>query len=348
MRKLFCLIVGIVLILSMFTLSGCLKGKNKYTDYSFDYFDTVTNIIGYESDQAVFKENCVKIKEKLYEYHKLYTIYSRYDGINNITSINENAGKTALVVDEKIIDMLTFSKQMYELTSGNVNVAMGSVLSIWHDYREKGINHPEKAELPSLKDLKKANKFTDIDKLVIDKENNTVFLKNSEMSLDVGAVAKGYATEQTAIWMEENGITGYLLNVGGNIRIVGKREDGEKWKLGIENPDGGEENPYIEYLELENMSLVTSGSYQRFYTVDGNNYHHIIDPETLMPSDKFKLVSVLCESSAMADSLSTALFSMDYESGLKLISSLENTHAFWVTVDGEKLYSEGFKKYCNK
>ena len=164
--------------------------------------------------------------------------------------------------------------------------------------------------------------------------------------MDVGAIAKGYAIEQTALWMEETGITGYLLNVGGNIRIVGDRPDGEKWQIGLENPDGDEDEPYIEYLSLGNgFSLVTSGSYQRYYTVEGKNYHHIIDPDTLYPATGYKMVSVINKDSGLADALSTALFCMDYADGEKLVNSLENTYAMWVKDNGEIIYSKGFKDF---
>lgn len=336
----------LILIVQIFTLCACSSKKEKFTDYSFDYFDTVTTIIGYEENEENFKKNCDAIKSELEKYHKLYNIYARYENFNNLTTINEteDGEHKEISVDKEIIEMLDFSLEMYRKTEGKVNVAMGSVLSIWHQYREEGMDDPAAARLPDMSDLKDASSHTDINHMVIDKKNGTVFLKDGKMSLDVGAIAKGYATEQVAIWMKEKGLQDYLLNVGGNIRAVGKRTDGEKWRLGIENPDGGED--YAETLEIEDMSLVTSGSYQRFYTVKGKNYHHIIDPETLMPSVGFKSVSVLCESSAVADALSTALFSMSYEDGIKLLESFENTYVLWIDDGGKKIYSPGFKDFC--
>ena len=330
-----------VLCLSL-CVSGCKRSEEKFTDYSFEYFDTATSIIGFEKSEEVFKENVDKIKEKLEEYHKLYTIYSRYEDVNNVYTINNS--ETPLEVDPKLADLLSFSKEMHTLTGGKINIAMGSVLSIWHEYREAGLNDPTKAQVPTLDELKEASKHTDINSLVV--ENNTVYLKNSKLKLDVGAIAKGYAIEQIALWMEEEGITGYLLNVGGNIRIVGDKPDGEKWQIGLENPDGDEEEPYIEYLSLgAGYSMVTSGSYQRYYTVEGKNYHHIIDPDTLYPATGYKMVSVINKDSGLADALSTALFCMDYEEGERLINSLENTYVMWVKDNGEIIYSKGFKDF---
>ena len=322
-------------------MTACKDEYNKYTDYTFDYFDTVISIIGYEKNEADFKINSEKIKSKFQEYHKLYNIYSRYDDTQNIYSIN--TAEKPLTVDSKITEMLEFSKRMYSLTNSKVNVALGSVLSIWHDYRNDGINNPENASLPPMDKLLKANEHTNIDNLKINE--NEVVLNDPQMSLDVGAIAKGYAAEKTAQWMKKEGITCYLLNAGGNIRVVGDRRDGKKWKIGLENPDGDENNPYIEFLEISDMSVVTSGSYQRFYTVNGKNYHHIIDPDTLMPATGYKMVSVLTESSAVGDALSTALFCMDIEEGKKVLENFENTYVLWVKDNGEKVYSKGFEKF---
>ncbi|MBQ2815228.1 MAG: FAD:protein FMN transferase [Clostridia bacterium] len=353
MKKIISLIIVVCIFVISLNFTGCKNQVNyeKFTDYSFEYFDTVTTIIGYENSKSDFDKNCDKIKSLLEEYHKLYTIYNRYDGINNLCLINSvNDGKhSELTVDNKIIDMLSFAKEIYTLSDGRLNIAMGSVLSIWHNYRQDGLDNPENAELPKYDDLKEAYKHTDINNLIINENKSTVYISDPKMKLDVGAVAKGYAVEQIAQYMKKNGMDGYLLNVGGNVRSVGHRRDGEKWKVGIENPDTENiEKPYIEYLEIEDMSLVTSGSYQRFYTVNGKNYHHIIDPETLMPSDRYLSISVLCESSAYADALSTALFSMEYEKGYKLIESLENVEAMWVITDGQQKYSSKFKDFCTE
>ena len=145
--------------------------------------------------------------------------------------------------------------------------------------------------------------------------------------------------------LEAKGITGYVINVGGNVRTVGTKGDGEAWTAGIANPDGDADNPYFALVSLVGESLVTSGSYQRYYVVDGKPYHHIIHPETLMPSDCFTSVSVLTKSSALGDALSTALFCMNLEEGLALVEALEGVEALWILSDGTRLESSGFAAY---
>ena len=332
-------------------LLSCEKTPEKFSKYSFDYFDTATTIIGYETSQDIFEQKAERILDLLGEYHRLYTIYASYDGIVNLCAVNKSTGKQerTFKVDGKIIDMLTFSKEAYDTTHGKLNVAMGSVLSIWHDYRETGMDEPWNAELPPIDRLKEAAEHTDISRLVIDRDALTVTLLDPEMKLDVGAVAKGYAVEMIARTLVEEGLCGYVLNVGGNVRTIGTKPDGSGWKVGIENPDREAEDGYLEYLSLlGGMSLVTSGSYQRYYTVDGVDYHHIINPDTLMPSDYFLSVSIVCSSSALGDALSTALFSMPLEEGRALIDSIPDAEAVWVEKDGTKHYSGGFAEYITE
>lgn len=145
--------------------------------------------------------------------------------------------------------------------------------------------------------------------------------------------------------LEEKGKIGYVVNVGGNIRATGKKASGELWKAGVENPTEDPNNPYIAYIGLEKEASVTSGSYQRYYIVDGKAYHHIIDSETLMPATGFLSVSLICKSSADGDALSTALFCMSLEDGMALVNSLEGVEALWVDEDENVYYSDHFKDY---
>ena len=334
------------MLTSCLGMSACEQSKQKFTEYSFDYFDTVTTITGYTKNQEEFDKVCAEMLALLGEYHKLFTIYHRYDGMENLCTINElvDGEHRTVTVDRRIIDMLLYAKQAYELTDGKVNVAMGSVLSIWHEYREDGMDEPWNAQLPPVELLQEAAEHIDIQKILIDEQACTVTLTDPQMRLDVGAIAKGYAVEMVARQMEQKGITGYVINVGGNVRTLGAKPDGSGWTVGVENPDEDADD-YLAYLQLNGKSLITSGSYQRYFIVDGKRYHHIIDPATLMPAEYFTSVSIVCDSSADGDALSTALFCMTYEQGLALIESLDGVEAMWLTVEGNLYYSSGFSAY---
>ena len=348
--KLISILLALAVLLSGGVFASCEKPLEKFSEYSFDYFDTVTTITGYAESQEAFDEIAQGVLAELGEYHRLFTIYHRFEGLENLCTVNElvDGQHRTVTVDRPIIDLLLYAKEMYTKTGGRVNIAMGSVLSIWHDYRTIGMDDPASAELPPMEKLTEAAKHTDINCLVIDEENSTVTITDPAMRLDVGAIAKGYAVEMVARSLEEKGITGYVINVGGNVRTVGTKADGEAWLVGIENPAEDENRPFLAYLGLAGRSLVTSGSYQRYYLVDGKRYHHIIDPETLMPSEGFVSVSILTKSSADGDALSTALFCMTYEEGLALIESLPDTEAMWVLPDGQEKTSSGFDAYRTK
>ena len=347
MKKILSVFITAVLVLCLTACTATDK-KTKYNAYYFDYFDTATTITGYTETKEEFDAVCEEIKAQLNEYHRLFDIYTRYDGVNNLVTVNDvNGGKHQTVkVDKKIIEILTFAKDIYEKTDGKVNVAMGSVLRIWHNYRTWGLDDPENAELPPMDRLREAAKHTDINDVIIDEKNSTVYLADAEMSLDVGAIAKGYAVERVAEFLEKKGVTSFILNVGGNIRTIGLNGENEPFKAGIENPDtSNEEVPFIEFLRLSDMSLVTSGNYQRFYTVNGINYHHLIDPDTLMPGTNYLSVSVVTRDSGLGDALSTALFLMSEEEGRALLERTEAAEAMWVYPDGRQVYSQGFENY---
>ena len=348
--KLLSILLSLTVLLSCAALSSCQKPPEKFSEYSFDYFDTVTTITGYAESREAFDEIAQGVLAELGEYHRLFTIYHRFEGLENLCTINElvEDQHRTVTVDRRIVDMLLYAKEMYAKTDGRVNIAMGSVLSIWHDYRTIGMSDPAAAELPPMDKLTEAAKHTDINCLVIDEKNSTVTITDPAMRLDVGAIAKGYAVEMAARSLEEKGITGYVINVGGNVRTVGTKADGEAWLVGIENPAEEEDRPFLAYLGLSGYSLVTSGSYQRYYLVNGKRFHHIIDSETLMPAEGFLSVSVVCKHSGQGDALSTALFCMPLEEGLALVESIPDAEAFWVLPDGTTKQSRGFSAYVTQ
>lgn len=331
----------LIIFTNILLLAGCTPKMNKYEKSYMDVFDTLTQIVGYYNSQDEFNEASTFIHDELLNCHRLFDIYNNYEGINNIKTINDNAGIAPVKVDKKIIDLIIFSMSMYEKTNGKTDIAIGSVLKIWNEYRQNGINNPDKATLPPISELKAAFKHSDFENIIIDKNNSTVFIKDPLMNIDVGAVAKGFAVGLVCDEAKAKGFDHLLVTAGGNIVTIGDKDtNGSKWKLGIRNPFD-DSNNYIKVMELSNTSLVTSGDYERFYEVDGKRYHHIIDTDTLMPANYFSSVSIIAKDSGIADALSTALFSMSYEDGQKLLEQFDNVKAVWVKKDGTVLSSDG-------
>ena len=325
-------------------LAGCFgkpdkiepKGKSYFT-----YFDTVSYVFDYSGDSAErFDDRSAEVSGILEEYHQLLDIYHEYSGINNLCTVNKQAGGEPVPVDEKLIAFLDVAKELYEATDGEMNVMMGAVLRPWHDCREAAAEDPEKAALPEKDALAEAAKHTDFSLLEIDHENNTVRISDPAASLDVGALGKGYATERAADFLREDGAESYVLNVGGNIRIIGAKPDGSGWVTGIRDPAGGEKDFAIS-LRLKDTACVTSGVYERYFVVDGQRYHHIIDKDTLYPAGDFASLTVLTKDSGLADALSTALFCMSYEQGLALAEQMEGVEVLWIFPDGGIKYTQG-------
>ncbi len=346
-KKIIAITISIAFIIN---LSGCgQQQKKRYEAEFMELFDTVTKIVAYTDSKEEFTKYSQTIYDQLKIYHQLYDIYNDYPGVNNIKTINDNAGIKPVKVDKKIIDLLKFSKEWYAKTDGKLNIALGAVLTIWHQHREEGIDDPTRATLPDIAELKEADKHTDINKMIIDEANSTVFLEDPKMSLDVGGVGKGYATEQVAQYAAKSGFTSGLISVGGNVRAIGYKGDNkELWNLGVQNPDLESEKTNLVILYMADMSLVSSGDYERYYTVNGKKYHHLIDPETLFPADHYSQVTIATKDSGMADAITKAAFILPFDQALKFIDDLPETEAMWVFKDGSIKYSKNFQKYFNK
>lgn len=316
----------------------------------YEYFDTVTILLTYSDDKEEFDRLSKVLEKELAKYHKLYNSYDDFEGVNNFKTINDKAGVEPVKVEPEIIELIDYSKEMYELTGGKINIALGSVLEIWHNYRDMATKDPDNAAIPSDKELEEAAKHKDIDAIEVDHENSTVFIKDPEVRIDIGAIGKGFATEKIAKVLENEGLASGLLSVGGDDVIIGKNPNNEegKWKIAIQNPFlDQKDKPYAVVVDVNESNLVTSGDYQRFFTVDGKNYHHIIDPETNYPSDKWKSVSVTCDSIALADTLSTYLFLIDQEEGQKILDE-NNALGYWIDTEGNEYKSEGWDEIEDK
>lgn len=316
----------------------------KHTEKVYEYFDTITTFMAYTKDEEEFNHYVSVLNEELKKYHELYNSYDAFEGVNNFRTINENAGKEAVAVDPKIIELIEYSKEMYDLTGGKINIAMGSLLGLWHDAREISVNNPDEAKIPEESVLKKASSHKDINAIEIDKEKNTVYISDPDVRIDIGAIGKGYATKIIAKRLEEEGLKHGILSVGGDDVLIGDNPASENsyYKIAIQNPDlKDKENPYSSVVSLRNTSVVTSGDYQRYFMVDGKRYHHIIDPETMYPSTKWRSVSVILDDIAEADTISTYLFILDYEEGLEFAKKV-GAEVLWIDEDYNLFATEGW------
>lgn len=333
-------VISLCLCAALLLCAGCgltarQGGRNRYETTDLTLFDTVTTIVGYADSEKAFRQTARTVLDELREYHRLYDIYNSYDGLNNLKTVNDNAGGDPVRVDRRILALLLYARDLCEKTGGRVDVTYGAVLRLWHAAREAGAEDPAHAALPDEAALAQAALHTGFELLEIDEAASTVRLTDPEASLDVGAIAKGYATQQVCA----HAPSGLLVSVGGNVFATGPRPDGGDWIIGIENPDGGD---YLRTVRLSRGAVVCSGDYQRYYLVDGVAYHHIIDPATRFPGTKWRMVTVLCPDSGLADGLSTALFLMTEAEGRALLADW-GAEAMWVSPDGTITCTDGFR-----
>lgn len=329
-------------------------GGVSYTKYStvrLNVFDTEITLIGYVQSQEAFDQASEEAFALLTKLDRIFDAYNAYDGVNNLYYLNRHAAQSPVSVSRELFDLISWCRQKWDEGIRGTNIAMGAVLSIWHDYRAAGNSDPENASLPPMDDLKAAFAHTDFGQVVLDAEKMTVFFSDPYLTLDIGAVAKGYAAD-AACELLSRSMPSFLLSLGGNVYAGEKPLDGRKaWAVGVQDPRAkGLEasvsgSDILDIIDVSGLSVVTSGDYWRYYTVDGVRYHHIIDPETLMPSTRMQSVTVVCKSSTLADFLSTALFVNSYEDGLALVESLDGVEAMWVLSDGSIQYSPGITKY---
>lgn len=317
---------AVVLVLATLLLCFASCGKTGvYTSTYFDTFDTVLTLHIPATSRQEAETHARQIHNMVLDLHKQFDIYHTYEGINNLKTINDSAGThTPLTVSSDIIELLRLGKEMYAITDGKVNICMGSVLSLWRTYRQDG------RELPPMDALESAALACDPDSLIIDTERSTVMITDPHMTLDVGAVAKGYVASRVQAYAKENGLESLLFDLGGHILALGTRTDREAWEIGIRDPVNG---GVYTTLTVSDASVVTSGNDQRYYEVNGVKYHHLIDPVTLMPADYHASVTVVIplDATIEADGLSTALFLMPRETGEKLLTEVSPTgEAIWI------------------
>jgi thiamine biosynthesis lipoprotein len=320
------------------------RGKapmNKFKTEFFDTFDTIVVFTAFAKNEAEFRRYADTVRDEMNRLHRLFDIYNSYEGVSNIKTVNDAAGVSPVKADPAILDLLEMAKEAYVETDGAVNVALGPILSIWHNYRERALSGGGQAA-PNPEELRAAAVHISADDIDIDRENSTVFLRYSDMRLDVGAIAKGFAVKRAIERAIETGLRSGIINAGGNVAVIGRPLDGrETWNVGVRAPEDGKTQEIMDVVYLSDGSAVTSGNYQRYFTVGNKIYHHIIDPETLYPAERTRAVTVLHPDSAVGDMLSTAAFILPLDEARTLIAKY-GAEAIWITPDGATMATPGY------
>jgi len=271
----------------------------------------------------------------------LYSLaFNRIRGLENIFSanlegtdldrINKSAGLNPVKVSPELIDVLEIALEYAEKSGGAFDPTVGPLVKLW------GID-TDKAHVPETEEIQKALDLIDYREIEINREEGTVFLKRAGMALDLGAIAKGYAVDETASLLAKKGIESGIIDLGGDIFAMGERKErsgkGAYWRVGIQDPRA-ERGNYLGILNVKNKSVVTSGIYERFFEQDGKRYHHIFSTNSGFPVENNLLsVTIAADYSIDADALSTAAFVLGWEKGRELIAGVEGAKGIFVFDD---------------
>ena len=278
-------------------------------------------------------ENLFVIEKVIERVNEIDDRMSVFKEDSDISLISRNAGAGFQKVHEETFELIKKAIEFGELSKGIFDVTMGPVIDLW------GINR-KKDYIPSKTEIQGALQLVSYNDIMLDKDNCAVALKKTGQSIDLGGIAKGYAADEAKRILSENGIKSAIINFGGNIVTVGRKPDGQEWKIGIQNPlaPTGE---YLGVLTTTDKTVVTSGSNERFFIKDGIRYHHIIHPYTGRPAQNDLLsVTAVGTSSMDVDAITTALFILGPEKSMELLSKM-NMEAVFVTRELSMIVTNG-------
>lgn len=257
---------------------------------------------------------------------------------SEISKINQAAGEKAVTVSADVYELVKLAAEYSGVMDGQFNYALGPITNLWRigfdDARK-----PEQAEIDA------ALEKVDFQKVTFNDDEQTVFLEEAGMSLDLGAIAKGYMTDRVRELFAEEGVTSAIIDLGGNVFVMGgsPTRDGEIWNIGIQDPQGSR-GESIGSTKQSDVSIVTSGIYERFLEVDGDIYHHLMNPKTGYPFDNDIIgISIISDKSADGDALSTLIFGLGLEEGLVYVNNREDVEAVFITKNQDIYVSDGLK-----
>lgn len=319
--------------LGLLLIAGTAACKNNDTvtrsDFLLDTFVSVT-LYG-ESDETLLDKPFEKIEE-------LNKSLNSFDTGSDLALIKENAGVQPVKVSDATYRIIEQGIEYSQLSGGYFDATAGPLIDLW------GIHSPEVKEAPSLELIAEAQKRIDYKKIVLNPEDKSVFLTDPGMIINLGSVSKGYIADEVMAVIKAEGVEHAIVNLGGNVLVMGGKADGSDFGVGVEDPKNPGEG-YVGVLSIKDGSIVTSGDYQRYFTdAAGKKYHHILDPFTGYPADSgLTQVTVVTPASIDGDGLTTTLFLLGLDKGMELVKSMSGVEAIFVTTDNQIVATQGLK-----
>ena len=317
---------SLLLILSLGLITSCSKNKASQEPLSKSEI-----LMGTTVTVTLYDSNDSKILDKVFNKVKeLESTLSINENGTLVDEINENAGINPVKVDDDTYNLIEKGLEYSNLSNGLFDISVGPIVKLW------SIGLPE-ARVPSLEEIQAKLPLVNYKDVELNNSDKTVYLKNKGMMLDLGGIAKGYTADVISSILTDEGVESAIINLGGNIFTHGKKVNGSDWKIGIQDPFS-ERGGIIGTLTTSNKSVVTSGIYERYIEEDGVRYHHILNPSTGYPYDnEIAGITIVSDKSIDGDALSTSVFAMGVEEGMKFVNSQSGIDAIFVTKDN-KIY----------
>ena len=322
------LAVVIILGIIIFTILNIVNQESiqKYSKTEL-LLDTVFDITVFTEDEA---EGNRLLREAFNEVRALEKTFSRFVSGSEVDEINQNAGEGSVEVRSDMLKVIKSGIYFGEITEGSFDITIAPLMELW------GFG-TGKQRVPSQEEIEEILPLVDYREIQLDEQRFTVYLPQEEMSLDLGGIAKGYIVDRIVQYLESQNVELATVNAGGDIRVIGTREDGTPWRIGIRNPRNSNEQDITAVIPIVDQAVVTSGDYERFFTSDGKRYHHILDPHNGFPAAKVISVTIVAEECITADALSTAVFVLGPQKGMELVESLSGVEGLIID-NQEKLH----------
>jgi len=267
------------------------------------------------------------------EIRRIDRLLSTYKPDSEISDVNRRAFTEAVAVGEDFWHVVMASRKYFTLSGGSFDPSIRPLMQAWSLTAKQG-------RLPTEEELKKALDLVDFGNVRLDESTHTVAFAREEMALDFGGIAKGYAVDRAIAVLESCGVTSAIVDAGGNFRAIGAPRNRDRWQIGIRHPLRHDE--IIARLPISEGAAATSGGYERFFEVEGKRYCHIMDPRTGQPVQAILSATVLAKSAMAADALSTSVFVLGADEGMRLIEETPDVEGMLI-LPGESYSAEDFR-----
>lgn len=337
-KKIYALITIVLLLTgcsNFSTENNILSEKSQPIKKTSLLLDTVVTIQIYDSQDESILDGAIDIIKK-YDL-----IFSRTNENSELYKLNHRLlphDGLSYTISDELADILSHGIRYGNLSNGSFDITIAPILSLWDFKSDNPI-------LPEQSSIDKAIPLVDYKNIIL--ENNTLTFKNEGIEIDLGGIAKGYIADRIKDYLLEQGVKSAMINLGGNVLCVGSKSDGTPFNIGIQMPYA-DRNVTIAAMEISDMTVVSSGIYERYVTIEDKSYHHILNPDTGYPYESNLIsVSIISPYSVDGDGLSTTAFALGLEKGMKLIEGIPDIYGIFITDDYELHYTKGFEETIN-